>query len=158
VTGLATFSVTADSGAALGNYPVSVSVSESGIPEHTAGPEPATYSVSVVPPPPIPNSAMNISATRVQKGKSTQLRWWISSGLTDGMHCDVSPANKIESGGPISFDVEGGITSWGSASSPIVAQTVEILEPTIFTLSCTDGTTASTKYGTVNFLPQPKEI
>jgi hypothetical protein len=156
--GQAALSVTSGAGSSNADYPVSVNASDAAFPAVHAGSASASYTVGSTPPPPPLDSNMNISATRVRSGNPSILSWWVTTGLTSGMTCSVSPASQIQSG-PTSIVGSATVTSWGSSANPITAQTVPITGAITFTLSCSNGAGASSsKSTTANLVPNYQNI
>jgi uncharacterized membrane protein len=156
--GYVNFTVTSPLGVAQQDYLLSLRARNASVVEHDVTAN-ATYTVGTVAPPPVSQNALHIAATRAKRGSSSTLTWWVSSGLTAGITCSVSPASQLQSGAVTSIVGGGGVTSWGSPASPITAQTVPLQAAQIFTLSCSNGASAATsKNATANLVPILQEI
>jgi uncharacterized membrane protein len=155
----ADFSVTSSAGASVNTYQLKINVDDTATASH-AGSAVTDYVVGTpVSPTGLPSAnSLFLSASRVHAGGSSTLTWWVSSGLTTGVTCAVSPGSSIKSG-PTSINGSDTVTSWGSSASPITAQTIPISAPTIFTLSCTNGASAPVSASTVvTLVPTVQEI
>lgn len=157
----AAFTVSSLSNTPNGSYPLIVNVTDTNTSEHDASGS-SVYTVGAGTGTDIPvldTGYMSLHASRVRSGNSSILVWWISEGLAPGISCAVSPSNKIKSGYVTSIEGSNEVTSWGSPSQPITAQTIPLTSQTVFTLICSDGVNApAVKSAVVQMIPVVNEI
>lgn len=157
----AAFTVSSLSSTPDGSYPLIVNVTDTNTFGHDAsGSSIYTVMTGTGGDTPVLDTAyMSLHASRVRSGNSSVLVWSVSEGLAPGISCAISPSNKIKSEYVTSIEGSNEVTSWGSPSHPITAQTVPLTSQTVFTLTCSDGVNApAVKSAVVQMIPIVNEI